>query len=53
VGDRHSQWTHKRSGRNIFLPLVWEGGVPTLKWCDRWKIDVAACRYGQVAPPGR
>ena len=38
-------------GRNIFLPLLWEAGVPTLKWYSRWKIDVAGGRHEQVALP--
>lgn len=42
VGDRYSQWTGKGTGRNIFLPLLWKDGSPTLEWCRRWKIDVAA-----------
>ena len=28
VGDRYSQWTKGGTGRNIFLPLIWENGVP-------------------------
>jgi len=53
VGDRYSQWTRKGVGRNIFLPLVWKDGVPTLRWYSRWKIDVAAGRHEQAASHGR
>jgi hypothetical protein len=40
VGDRYSQHHGKGTGRNIFLPLVWEDDLPKLKWYDSWKIDV-------------
>jgi len=49
VGDRYSQWTRRGTGRNIFLPLTWKDGSPTLTWCSRWKIDVATGTY-QVLP---
>jgi len=39
VGDRYSQHHGKGTGRNIFLPLVWEDGVPKLKWYESWKYD--------------
>jgi len=45
VGDRYSQWTKRGTGRNIFLPLVWENGEPVLKWQKDWKIDVASGRF--------
>ena len=48
VGDRYSQWTGKGTGRNLFLPLVWKDGSPTLKWCDRWRIDVAAGTWREL-----
>jgi hypothetical protein len=53
VGDRYSQWTSRGTGRNIFLPLLWKDGVPTLKWLGRWKIDLATGRHEQVSPPGK
>jgi hypothetical protein len=45
VGDRYSQWTKKGTGRNIFLPLLWKNGVPTLKWFDSWRIDVGSGEF--------
>ena len=45
VGDRYSQHHGKGVGRNIFLPIVWEDGEPTLKWRKTWKIDVATGRH--------
>jgi hypothetical protein len=50
AGDRYSQWTGKGPGRNIFLPLVWRAGVPTLVWHDRWKIDPVTGRYEGLPP---
>lgn len=49
VGDRYSQWTRKGTGRNIFLPLLWNDGIPTLKWYESWRIDVATGEYLPVA----
>lgn len=40
VGDRYSQHHGKGTGRNIFLPLVWEDSIPKLKWYESWKIGV-------------
>jgi hypothetical protein len=45
VGDRYSQHHGKGTGRNIFLPLVWEDGIPKLKWYESWKIDVDTGQY--------
>jgi hypothetical protein len=45
VGDRYSQWTQRGSGRNIFLPLVWQGREPVLRWCNTWSIDTATGRF--------
>jgi len=45
AGDRYSQWTNRGSGRNIFLPLVWEDGFPLLRWQQAWTIDVATGRF--------
>jgi len=44
VGDRYSQWTQRGSGRNLFLPLVWQGSEPVLRWCKTWSIDTATGR---------
>ncbi len=40
VGDRYSQWTGKGVGRNIFLPLEWEDGVPKLVWQETWSVPI-------------
>lgn len=45
VGDRYSQWTRRGTGRNIFLPLLWEGGVPRLAWAEEWSLDAATGRF--------
>ena len=45
VGDRYSQHHGKGTGRNIFLPLIWDDGVPKLKWYESWKIDIGTGRY--------
>jgi len=56
VGDRYSQHHGKGVGRNVFLPLIWEDGEPTLKWYKTWRIDTAArgrtdrCRQEHVDP---
>lgn len=50
VGDRYSQWTRKGTGRNIFLPLIWKEGIPTLKWYDNWQIDVKSGEFQAVKP---
>jgi hypothetical protein len=48
VGDRYSQHHGRGVGRNIFLPLVWEDGVPKLKWYADWKIDIKSGRWESV-----
>ena len=48
AGDRYSQWTKRGSGRNIFLPLVWDSGEPLLRWCKDWRIDVRSGRFSAV-----
>lgn len=48
AGDRYSQWTGRGTGRNIFLPLVFESGVPVLKWQDKWRIDVKTGKWETV-----
>ena len=45
VGDRYSQHHGKGVGRNIFMPLIWEDGEPTLKWYKTWRIDTATGRH--------
>ena len=45
VGDRYSQHHGRGTGRNIFLPLVWEDGIPKLKWYESWKIDLDTGQY--------
>lgn len=47
VGDRYSQWTKQGSGRNVFLPLVFEDGMPTLLGLHRWTLDVNTGRWHQ------
>ena len=41
-GDRWSQRTKKGSGKNIWLPLQWNGDEPLLKWYPTWFVDAAA-----------
>jgi hypothetical protein len=48
AGDRYSQWTGRGTGRNVFLPLVWDDGEPLLRWYDDWKIDVSTGRFSAV-----
>jgi hypothetical protein len=50
VGDRYSQHHGRGVGRNIFLPLVWDGGVPRLTWCSKWTIDTGTGRWETVVP---
>lgn len=50
VGDRYSQHHGRGVGRNIFLPLVWTDGVPTVQWCLKWRIDVDTGRWETVLP---
>lgn len=39
AGDRYSQWTHRGTGRNIFLPLTFEQGEPVLHWQTTWSLN--------------
>jgi hypothetical protein len=48
VGDRYSQHHGQGIGRNVFLPLVWESGVPKLLWRSKWRIDVETGRWETV-----
>jgi hypothetical protein len=48
VGDRYSQHHGQGAGRNIFLPLAWEAGVPKLKWCSDWRIDTKSGDWESV-----
>jgi hypothetical protein len=41
-GDRWSQRTGTGIGKNVWLPLHWNGDEPLLKWYPRWNIDAAA-----------
>jgi hypothetical protein len=41
VGDRYSQHHGRGTGRNIFLPLIWENNEPILKWHKTWRINTA------------
>lgn len=45
VGDRYSQHHGRGTGRNIFLPLIWENGEPILKWYKTWRINTATGLY--------
>jgi hypothetical protein len=48
VGDRYSQHHGRGAGRNIFLPLVWNEGVPKLTWHSQWRIDAATGQWETV-----
>jgi len=41
-GDRWSQRTRTGIGKNVWLPLHWNGDEPLLKWYSEWKVDAAA-----------
>jgi len=41
-GDRWSQRTGQGVGKNVWLPLQWEGEEPLLKWYLQWEVDAAA-----------
>jgi hypothetical protein len=41
-GDRWSQRTRRGIGKNVWLPLQWQGDEPLLKWYPAWNIDAAA-----------
>ena len=51
AGDRYSQWTMSGTGRNIFLPLEFEKGVPKITWHDAWTIDMRTGRYSEIRKP--
>ncbi|MCC7204395.1 MAG: family 43 glycosylhydrolase [Phycisphaeraceae bacterium] len=59
VGDRYSQWTGIGVGRNVFLPLEWDGDVPRLVWEESWSVmipepvGVVMAVIGGVALTGR
>jgi hypothetical protein len=40
--DRWSQRTKIGVGKNVWLPLQWEGNQPLLKWYPTWHVDAAA-----------
>jgi hypothetical protein len=40
-GDRYSQFTKWGVGRVVWLPLTFDGNVPTLDWHRAWYIDAA------------
>jgi len=40
-GDRFSQFTKWGVGRVVWLPLAFEGDVPTLDWHRTWCVDAA------------
>jgi hypothetical protein len=41
-GDRWSQRTKLGIGKNVWLPLQWDGNEPLLKWYPTWNVDAAA-----------
>jgi hypothetical protein len=41
-GDRWSQRTKLGIGKNVWLPLHWNGEEPLLNWYPTWNIDAAA-----------
>jgi len=41
-GDRWSQRTRLGIGKNVWLPLQWDGEEPLLKWHPAWSVDAAA-----------
>lgn len=45
MGDR---WTPKKpiDGRYIWLPVLFEDGMPKLKWMDKWNLDI----FDQLLP---
>jgi hypothetical protein len=53
VGDRYSQHHGRGLGRNVFLPLVWEDGVPELKWYPKWRIDTQSGNWEPVPNASR
>jgi hypothetical protein len=53
VGDRYSQHHGQGTGRNVFLPLVWENGVPELKWYPKWRIDIQTGKWEPVSDTPR
>jgi hypothetical protein len=44
-GDRWSNRTGKGPGRYVWLPLSWEGDVPTLNILKSWTIDTATGKW--------
>jgi hypothetical protein len=45
VGDRYSQWTGRGVGRNVFLPMQFENGTFTVRWCRRWTLNPVTGRW--------
>jgi beta-glucanase (GH16 family) len=45
MGDR---WipSNPIDGRYVWLPVLFENGLPTLKWMDEWKLDI----FDQLTP---
>lgn len=41
-GDRWSQRNGKGVGKNVWLPLQWQGEEPLLRWYPTWNVDAAA-----------
>jgi hypothetical protein len=40
-GDRYSQFTKEGIGKNVWLPLKFDGDTPTRDWYPSWYLDAA------------
>jgi len=51
AGDSWSQRTPTNDslGKNVWLPLQWQGGEPLLKWCQEWNVDAKKGTFKGIA----
>ncbi len=48
-GDRYSNFTKIGKGKNVWLPLEFDGEEPVLRWREAWNIDAAAGTWSEAA----
>jgi hypothetical protein len=48
AGDRYTQYHGYGVGRNVFLPVRWDGDEPQLHWEPAWRIDTDTGEWDTV-----
>jgi hypothetical protein len=39
TGEKRSGWDVRYKATYVWLPVVWENGVPNINWKDEWKLE--------------